>query len=117
MLDFSVIDEFDPGRRLSAVPPPLLNYGRYTGEQVIGAAPAIPPTAEAFAETLVRDGTPLRAALSHVGGGVRPGNNEPALPGHEQCVPGNPALICLKPRTPTQPRQPPAPYQRPRTSP
>ena len=109
MLEFSAIDEIDPGRKLSTVPPPLLNYGLYTGAKIIDAKPAIKPTAEAHAENLVRNGTPIRAALSHLGGGVRPGNNEPELPGHELCIPGNPALVCLKAQARNEPRAPPTP--------
>ena len=99
----------DPGRRLSTAPPPLLNYGRYTGAPIIGATPAIPPTPEAYAEDLVANGAPLRAALSHMGGGVRPGNNDPNLVGHEQCVPGNHALVCLKKMPRREPPRPPRP--------
>lgn len=111
MLQFSSIDEIDPGRKLTAIPDPLLNYGLYTGAPINPdwAAPPIRPTAEAHAENLIRHGTPVRAALSHLGGSIRPGNNEPDLPGYEQCIPGNPALLCLKPRK--QPTQPPRPYR------
>jgi hypothetical protein len=109
MLEFSAIDEIDPGRKLSAVPPPLLNYGLYTGANIIGAKPAVKPTAEAHAEAFVKNGAPVRAALSHLGGGIRPGNNEPELPGHELCIPDNPALICLKATGRKDPREPPRP--------
>lgn len=109
MLQFSSIDEVDPDRKLTTIPKPLLNYGLYTGAPIARewAAPAIRPTAEAHAESLIMHGTPVRAALSHLGGGIRPGNNEPGLPGYEQCVPGNPAVLCLKPqKTQTQPPKP-----------
>ena len=95
MIGYAVIDEIDPGRKFTSTPKPLLNDGRYTGPQMPNVNPALAPNEKAIADNLISIGTPRRAAISYIGRGIRPGNNDPMLPGHEICIPGNPNLICI----------------------
>lgn len=100
MLEFSNVDEIDPGRKFSGVPPAKLNYGLYTGNEVHHPwnAPSIKPTAESYAENLIKSGQQVKAATSHLTQ-HRYGNNEPDYGVFsDACVPDAPdySPFCLR---------------------
>lgn len=95
MVEYSFVEEIDPGRKFTSTPKPLLNYGRYTGYQMPNVNPALQTDEKAIVDNLISIGTPARAAISYIGRGIRPGNNEPMLPGHEFCLPGSSSIICI----------------------